>query len=111
MRLRERGCDVLHARDEPRERRLVDVERARGTLCVPQVHGAVHFAALQVARERLAQFALAAAQFLREAKLRFEEAMVDAAQLAGEGAPGALGLTSGEAGHARDHWMAGCYKS
>src|SRR5690606_41451418 len=43
--------------------------------------------------------------------LRFEEAVVHAAQFAGEGAPGAGGLAAGKAGHARDHWMAGCYKS
>jgi hypothetical protein len=43
------------------------------------------------------------AQLVRQAKARFEKAVIDAAQLAHQRAPGAVQLAARESRHARDH--------
>ena len=76
-----------------------------GDLRAAVADGAVDLAATDLAREVLAQLALRGAQLVRQAEAGFEEAVVDAAQLADERTPGAGDLAPREACHAGDHWL------
>jgi hypothetical protein len=96
-----------HPLEQPIEGFAVDEECSLGALGRTVVDRAVDLAALEIAGEALAQFALDRAQLLGQAEPGLEVAVVDAAQLAGERAPGPGGFATGEAGHAGNHAV-GC---
>ena len=79
------------------------VWRAARALRAAVADGAVDLAAAQLPREARPQLAFRGSQLVGQAKARFQETMVHAAQLAHHGAPRSAALAAREAGHARDH--------
>ncbi len=93
----------VHDGQHALEGHRIHLQRAARALRAPIGDGAVDFAAAQLTRETRAQLPLGRAQLVRQAKARFQEAVIHAAQLTHERAPLSAGFPAREAGHARDH--------
>jgi len=97
------GGEGADGRDHALERLGVDINGGLAGSARPDAEGAIDLAALEAALREPAEIALEAAQDIGQAESDLEKAMIDAAQLAHEGAPGAGCFLTGKAGHAGDH--------
>ena len=100
--VREMAIEALRQRTELGHQGFVDGQRP-AAFGRAQAQHQVELAAADPRGDALAQLRLEVAQFLGQAHAHFQEAVVDRAQLAAEGAPGGGALAAGKGGHASDH--------